>query len=75
MVPLQSSTAETPNSKKVRARAPLKLLLLNITQDTEKHGKLLKNIIEILSHEQTMPSNEVFRMEVDYVSARAVRNA
>ncbi len=31
--------------------APLKILLLNITLDTEKHGKLLKNIIEILSRE------------------------
>jgi len=47
--------------------APLKLLLTNITLDTEKHGKLLKNIIEILSHEQTIPSNEAFKGEVDRV--------
>ncbi|NQT08997.1 hypothetical protein HQ586_07975 [Candidatus Bathyarchaeota archaeon] len=47
--------------------APLKLLLLNVTLDTEKHGKLLKNIIKILSHEQTVPSNEAFRREVDQV--------
>ncbi len=47
--------------------APLKLLLMNITLDTEKHGKLLKNIIEILSHEQTVPSNEAFKREVDRV--------
>lgn len=47
--------------------APLKLLLMNITLDTEKHGKLLKNIIEILSHEQAVPSNEAFRREVDQV--------
>ncbi len=47
--------------------APLKLLLMNITLDTEKHGKLLKNVIEILSHEQTVPSNEAFKREVDRV--------
>lgn len=47
--------------------APLKLLLLNITLDTEKHEKLLKNIIEILSHEQSLPSNEAFKREVDQV--------
>ena len=47
--------------------APLKLLLMNITLDTEKHGKLLKNIIEVLSHEQTVPSNEAFKREVDRV--------
>lgn len=47
--------------------APLKLLLMNITLDTEKHGKLLKNIIEILSHEQTVPSNDAFKREVDRV--------
>lgn len=47
--------------------APLKLLLLNVTLDTETHGKLLKNIIKILSHEQTVPSNEAFRREVDQV--------
>lgn len=47
--------------------APLKLLLMNITLDTEKHGKLLKNIIEILSREQTVPSNETFKREVDQV--------
>jgi rubrerythrin len=47
--------------------APLKLLLLNVTLDTEKHRKLLKNIIKILSHEQTVPSNEAFRREVDQV--------
>jgi hypothetical protein len=46
---------------------PLKLLLLNITLDTEKHEKLLKNIIEILSHEQSLPSNEAFKREVDQV--------
>jgi hypothetical protein len=47
--------------------APLKLLLLNITLDTEKHEKLLKSIIEILSHEQSLPSNEAFKREVDQV--------
>ena len=47
--------------------APLKLLLMNITLDTEKHGKLLKNVIETLSHEQTVPSNEAFKREVDRV--------
>ncbi len=47
--------------------APLKLLLMNITLDTEKHGKLLKNIIEILSREQTVPSDETFKREVDQV--------
>ena len=47
--------------------APLKLLLLNITLDTEKHGKLLKSIIEVLSHEQDIPSNEAFKREVERV--------
>jgi len=47
--------------------APLKLMLLNITLDTEKHAKLLKNIISILSHEQTVPSWEDFHREVDRV--------
>ncbi len=39
----------------------------NIKLDTEKHGKLLKNIIEILSREQTVPSNEAFKREVGRV--------
>ena len=47
--------------------APLKLMLLNITLDTEKHAKLVKNIISILSHEQTVPSWEDFNREVDRV--------
>lgn len=47
--------------------APLKLLLLNITLDTEKHGKLLNNIMEVLSHEQVVPSNEAFKREVERV--------
>ena len=49
--------------------APLKLLLANITLDTEKHAKLLQSVIDTLSTEQTVPTLEAFNEELDRVHA------
>ena len=46
---------------------PLKLLLLNMLLDTEKHAKLYQNILSLLSHEQPVPSREDFHKQIDLV--------
>ena len=47
--------------------APLKLLMLNMLLDTEKHAKLYQNILSILSHEQPVPLREDFQKQIDLV--------
>jgi len=45
--------------------APIKLLLLNIMLDTEKHEKLARNIVRTLSGEVKVPSREGYRRQVE----------
>lgn len=43
---------------------PIKLLLLNIMLDTEKHEKLVRNIVRYLSGELKVPSREEYYRQV-----------
>jgi len=45
--------------------APIKLLLLNIMLDTEKHEKLARSIVRTLSGEVKVPSSEGYRRQVE----------
>lgn len=46
---------------------PLKLLMLNMLLDTEKHVKLHRTILDLLSSEQAVPSKEDFHKQIDLV--------
>ncbi len=46
---------------------PLKLLMLNMLLDTEKHAKLLRTILDLLSNEQAVPSKIEYHKQIDLV--------
>ena len=46
---------------------PLKLLMLNMLLDTEKHAKLYGTILDLLSNEQVVPSKEEYHKQIDLV--------